>query len=143
MNSVPRVCIFIYHLLIPFFLPPPFSPPHFLLLPPSLPLPHHKSEKNESFNGYLKQLEEDQQPLRSLLNAPMERIRKYPGLIKNILKKTPPSSLNYSLVESTLRAVQKVCVRACVCVTIEWYTHEISHFAYDRWRSCVLEVRRK
>ena len=117
-------------------LPPLLSP---LTFPPSLPLPHHKSEKNESFNGYLKQLEEDQQPLRSLLNAPMERIRKYPGLIKNILKKTPPSSLNYSLVESTLRAVQKVCVRACVCVT----THEISHFVYDRLRSCVLEVRRK
>lgn len=103
------MCIFIHH-------SSHFSHSLSLSLSPPLPPPspsHHNSENNESFNGYLKQLEEDQQPLRSLLNAPMERIRKYPGLIKNILKKTPPSSLNYSLVESTLRAVQKVCVHAC------------------------------
>jgi hypothetical protein len=69
-------------------------------------------EKNEPFRGYLKQLEEDQCPLRSLLNAPGIRVRQLLELVRNILRKTPSSGLTYSLVESTIRALEKV-VQLC------------------------------
>ena len=66
------------------------------------------SEKNESFRGYLKQLEEDQRPLRSLLKAPMDRVTQLPHHLRTILRKTPTTDLNHCLVEVTLKALEKV-----------------------------------
>jgi hypothetical protein len=77
-------------------------------LPNSLEQLDTSIEKNEPFRGYLRQLEEDQRPLRSLLKAPMDRVSHLPQLLRNILRKTPTTELNHCLVEAALRAVEKV-----------------------------------
>ena len=73
----------------------------------------HNSETNESFSGYLRQLEEDQPTLRSLLEAPMNRVKELPHLVGVVLEKmqavveeTKP--LKHSVMESAFRAVEKV-----------------------------------
>ncbi|KAE8605248.1 hypothetical protein XENTR_v10015042 [Xenopus tropicalis] len=73
----------------------------------------HKTDEDADFKDYLKRLAMDSRckgmPLSSFLLKPMQRITRYPLIIKNILENTPESLPDHSNLKFALDRAEELC----------------------------------
>uniref|UniRef100_A0A4X2KIG7 Intersectin 2 n=1 Tax=Vombatus ursinus TaxID=29139 RepID=A0A4X2KIG7_VOMUR len=72
-----------------------------------------KTDEDAEFKEFLKRLARDPRcqgmPLSSFLLKPMQRITRYPLLIKNILENTPESHVDHSSLKLALERAEELC----------------------------------
>ncbi|XP_030054655.1 intersectin-2 isoform X2 [Microcaecilia unicolor] len=73
----------------------------------------HKTDEELEFKDFLKKLASDPRckgmPLSSFLLKPMQRITRYPLIIKNILENTPETQPDYSNLKFSLDRAEELC----------------------------------
>ncbi|XP_016311609.1 intersectin-2-like [Sinocyclocheilus anshuiensis] len=72
-----------------------------------------KTDKSPDFKLFLKKIASNYRckgmPLSSFLLKPMQRITRYPLLIKNILENTPPSHADHANLQAALEQAEELC----------------------------------
>nr|XP_033795672.1 intersectin-2 isoform X2 [Geotrypetes seraphini] len=73
----------------------------------------HKTDEEPEFKDFLKKLASDPRckgmPISSFLLKPMQRITRYPLIIKNILENTPDTQPDYSNLKFALDRAEELC----------------------------------
>ncbi|XP_048477128.1 intersectin-2-like [Rhincodon typus] len=73
----------------------------------------HKTDEEPDFKDYLKKLASDPRckgmPLSSFLLKPMQRITRYPLIIKNILENTPEIHADHNHLKLALERAEELC----------------------------------
>ncbi|XP_048829859.1 intersectin-2b isoform X1 [Brienomyrus brachyistius] len=75
----------------------------------------HKTDQEPDFKIFLKKIATDYRckgmPLSSFLLKPMQRITRYPLIIKNILESTPETHVDHSHLQEALEKAEELCLQ--------------------------------
>nr|XP_023690092.1 intersectin-2 isoform X1 [Paramormyrops kingsleyae] len=75
----------------------------------------HKTDQEPDFKSFLKKIATDYRckgmPLSSFLLKPMQRITRYPLIIKNILESTPETHMDHSYLHDALEKAEELCLQ--------------------------------
>ncbi|KAL4623886.1 intersectin-2 isoform X1 [Arapaima gigas] len=75
----------------------------------------HKTDEEPDFKNFLKKIATDYRckgmPLSSFLLKPMQRITRYPLIIKNILESTPETIMDHAHLREALERAEELCLQ--------------------------------
>nr|AAI51971.1 LOC566412 protein [Danio rerio] len=113
-----------------------------------------KTDKSLDFKLFLKKIASNYRckgmPLSSFLLKPMQRITRYPLLIKNILENTPPAHADHSNLQAALEQAEELCSQVNEAVRekensdrLEWIQNHvlcdgvIEHLVFNSLTNCL------